>query len=82
VRLPILLATLLAGAGCGGDMVCIQWSEAEGTCPSRKDAIKFMAPPCDEPITSIDSEGDFDGVSCCYDVTKKKLDACEGQFQE
>ena len=72
-----VLMSSFAVAGCGKDVVCIQWGENEGACPSREDARDFMAPPCDEPITSIDSDGEYDEGACCYEVTKEKLDYCE-----
>lgn len=81
VRWVVLGALAVGALGCG-DQACIQWSEAEGACPSRKEAIRFMAPPCDEPIVSIDSDGEFDGQACCYDVTKDSRDGCSGQAIE
>ena len=61
--------------GCGGDQACIQWGEDEGPCPPKDQAIRFMAPTCDVRLT-IESEGDYDGVTCCYDVNKEQLEGC------
>ena len=68
---------MLALTGCEGDMVCIQWTEQEGECPAREDALAYIQPPCDEPIESIDSDGEFDGQSCCYEMTKGEENTCD-----
>jgi len=70
-----MYASLSGAVGCGSDMACIQWSESEGACPAKGEAIKFMAPSCDQRLT-VESEGEYDGVTCCYDVTKQKLEGC------
>lgn len=60
--------------GCA-DRACFQWSETEGACPNRQEALSFMPSlDCvnftdDEQVLSVDSEGDFEGDVCCYDVT-------------
>ncbi|KYF96791.1 hypothetical protein BE20_55975 [Sorangium cellulosum] len=60
--------SLVAG-GCG-KRACFHWTELEGACPSSDDAYVFFENPgCLSSIESIDSEGDFDGELCCYDVT-------------
>jgi hypothetical protein len=63
-------AVLLAGsAGCG-KRACFHWTELEGACPSSDEArVFFENPGCLSAVESIDSEGDFDGELCCYDVT-------------
>ena len=64
------LAAALAMTGCKGDHACIQWSEQDGACPARADALDYLLPPCDDPIESVDSEPEFDGQACCYEITK------------
>lgn len=63
-------ALLVAGsAGCG-KRACFHWTELEGACPSSDEArVFFENPGCVSSIESIDSEADFDGELCCYDVT-------------
>ena len=76
----LLWATLLAplgSAGCQGDIACIQWSEQQGACPSREDALDYLLPRCEDPIDSVDSEGELDGQECCYEVTKGEGDTCD-----
>lgn len=70
---PLILAlvfpALLLSAGCG-KRACFHWTELEGACPSSEDAYVFFENPgCLSSIESIDSEADFDGELCCYDVT-------------
>jgi hypothetical protein len=65
-------AALLA-AGCT-DRACLQWTSQDGPCPSRDAALAFMGGnnACAAgKVTSVDSEGEFDGQACCYDVTEK-----------
>lgn len=67
-----LLPAALALAGCS-DQACIQWSEAEGACPAGDVAREYMGAggsTCGK-VVSVDSEGDFDGTACCYDVTER-----------
>jgi hypothetical protein len=70
-------ASLLGQIGCT-DQACIQWAESEGPCPPMSEAIKYMVPSSDctgqSGVISVDSEGDFDGQACCYDVTKRDDD--------
>src|SRR5687768_617599 len=71
---PLLVAALALG-GCS-DQACIQWSEAEGVCPARGEAIEYMGAGgagCGI-VVSVDSEGEFDGQACCYDVTERDDD--------
>ncbi|WP_437496566.1 hypothetical protein [Sorangium sp. So ce1099] len=64
-----LVAPALLSSGCG-KRACFHWSELEGACPSSEEArVFFDNPGCLSAIESIDSEGDFDGELCCYDVT-------------
>ena len=72
LALSSLLVASLALGGCS-DQACIQWSEAEGACPAQDDAMDYMGgggSACGLVI-SVDSEGDFDGEACCYDVTER-----------
>ncbi|WP_437805032.1 hypothetical protein [Sorangium sp. So ce1078] len=67
--LALVAPALLLSAGCG-KRACFHWTELEGTCPSSEDAyVFFRNPGCLSSIESIDSEADFDGELCCYDVT-------------
>jgi hypothetical protein len=75
VGLLVLYGSVSGSIGCGGDQACIQWGEDEGPCPPKAEAIRFMAPTCDVRLT-IESEGDYDGVTCCYDVIKEQLEGC------
>jgi len=72
--LALPLVVVMSSSGCT-DQACIQWSEEEGPCPPRSEAIKFMIPAtnCNSggKVVSVDSEGDFDGQACCYDVTNR-----------
>ena len=79
MRSALVIASLLAGAlaGCQGDTACVQWSEAEGPCPSRAEALALIAPTCEAPIESIDSDGEIDGDACCYEVTHADDSACD-----
>lgn len=74
-----LVSIALAGAllipvsstGCGPSKACFYWTEAEGACPSQKDALAFFQGSfCQSEIASVDSEGTFDEDVCCYDVTE------------
>jgi hypothetical protein len=73
---PFLLLALacalpLASTGCA-QRACFFWTEAEGECPSQNEAIDFFTNSnCDSPIESVDSEAEFDGEMCCYDVTER-----------
>ncbi|WP_438037113.1 hypothetical protein [Sorangium sp. So ce204] len=63
-------ALFLAGAAGCGKRACFHWTALEGACPSSDEArVFFENPGCVSSIDSIDSEGDFDGELCCYDVT-------------
>jgi len=77
------LASALLG-GCA-DRACVQWSEQEGACPSQREALSFMPildcvaafngqPDDGDSVLSVDSEGDFEGDVCCYDVTFARPD--------
>jgi hypothetical protein len=72
-RALLLLATAalaLATAGCG-KIGCFQWTEAEGACPAQDEALAYFGGgQCGSAIESVDSEGEFDGQYCCYDITK------------
>ena len=78
--LPLLSLALLtglflstSGTGCGANQACFYWTQAEGSCPSQKEALDFFQGNnqfCQSGVTSVDSEGTFDGDVCCYDVTE------------
>lgn len=77
LQLAALLAPFTA-AGCQ-DRACIQWSEAEGACPSQTEALTFMTPAfCGGNVRSVDSEGQYDGGACCYDVTERSDNSSYG----
>jgi hypothetical protein len=71
VPLFIAAALALATVGCG-KIGCFAWTKAEGACPSQDEALEFFGnPQCGGPIESVDSEAEFDGQYCCYDITKR-----------
>ena len=72
-----IFAVALASAGCEGDTACIQWSERDGDCPARDEALDYMQPRCEDPIESVDSDGEFDGQACCYEITKSEEPTCD-----
>ncbi|MGK4001230.1 hypothetical protein WMF31_01295 [Sorangium sp. So ce1036] len=64
----------LAGAGCG-KVGCFEWTEHEGACPSQDEALAYFgSTACDGEVASVDSEPEFDGDYCCYDITKRDYD--------
>ena len=77
------VALLAATPGCE-DTACIQWTQAEydrSGCPPQDEAKAYMTVPTDpligtdcNTVISVDSEGEFDGQVCCYDVTRKERD--------
>jgi hypothetical protein len=81
MRRPAKLCALLLSfvgllGGCDGDSACVQWSETEGPCPSRADALALIGSSCEDPIASIDSDGELDGDACCYEVTRAEGSSC------
>ena len=70
-----LIAALPLAAGCS-KRACFQWSELEGSCPSQEEAeLFFQGPPgCEDAVRSVDSEPEFDGELCCYDITTSDAD--------
>ncbi|MDC3956502.1 hypothetical protein [Polyangium jinanense] len=76
--LPLLSLALATGllltvssSGCGTDRACFYWTELEGSCPSQGEALDFFQGDfCSSSISSVDSEGAFEGDTCCYDVTE------------
>lgn len=78
LSLAVLVTAL---SGCG-DTACFQWGAEEGACPAQVDAKTFMTPQnplggdaCNS-VLSVDSDGEFDGTSCCYDVTETENQYC------
>jgi hypothetical protein len=67
------LSAALAPALAGCDKrACFAWTELEGACPSQEEAIDFFeGSGCSGEIMSVDSEPDYDGELCCYEVTKR-----------
>jgi hypothetical protein len=64
----------LGSSGCS-QQACFFWTKAEGPCPSQAEALQFLASNnCDSPIESVDSEAEYDGELCCYDVTERGSD--------
>jgi hypothetical protein len=65
------LALALATAGC--DKVgCFDWTEIEGECPSQEEALAYFGGDvCGGEVKSVDSEPEYDGDYCCYDITKR-----------
>jgi hypothetical protein len=71
------VALALGGVGCG-KVGCFEWTEAEGACPSQDEALTyFNSPQCSGNVESVDSEPDFNGDYCCYDITKRENDYYE-----
>jgi hypothetical protein len=70
VTFALITALPLAAAGCS-KRACFAWTENEGACPSQAEAPVFFAGPpgCPDAVQSVDSEPDYDGELCCYDVT-------------
>ena len=79
VAIHVVAVLAAFASGCGADEACLQWGEADGACPSPEQALDYLDPPCEEPIESVDSEGEFDGQSCCYAITKAEEDTCESK---
>lgn len=75
ILVALIAALPLAVAGCS-KRACFEWSEQEGACPAQDEAMEFFQGPpgCEDAIRSIDSEPDFDGELCCYDVTNGDSD--------
>jgi hypothetical protein len=75
---PLLVFALafalpLGASGCG-KQACFFWTKAEGACPSQDEAINFFNDQnCASSIESVDSEPEFDGELCCYDVTENDI---------
>ncbi|WP_437316007.1 hypothetical protein [Sorangium sp. So ce385] len=69
------LAVSLATTGC--DKVgCFEWTKYEGACPSQEEALEYFGgATCGSEVKSVDSEPEFDGDYCCYDITKRTDDA-------
>jgi hypothetical protein len=66
-----LLAALATSPGCT-DMACLEWSDERGSCPSKEEALKrFGGQSCIGNIKEVNSEAEYDGTACCYDVTKR-----------
>lgn len=62
-------------ASCGTDQACFYFTDVEyevdNSCPDREEALNFFRGDfCSTPITAVDSDGTFDGSTCCYDVTQ------------
>ena len=77
-RLAMLVVLLSVAplAACDGDSACVEWSEDEGACPSRADALALIAASCEDPIESIDSDAEREGDACCYAVTRVGASNC------
>lgn len=77
VVLTLAVLTLAVGnAGCGKvgcfEYTEIEYEEAGGTCPSQDEAVDYFGGRgCSSDVVSVDSEGEFNGNYCCYDITKR-----------
>ncbi|AUX47951.1 hypothetical protein SOCE26_094770 [Sorangium cellulosum] len=68
------LALAVASAGCS-KVGCFEWTEIEGECPSQEEALAYFGSQCDGgEVESVDSEPEYDGAYCCYDITKRDGD--------
>ncbi|WP_437504683.1 hypothetical protein [Sorangium sp. So ce1099] len=66
-----VLSLAVATAGCG-KVGCFEWTELEGACPSQEEALDYFgSDDCQGEIESVDSEPEYDGDYCCYDITKR-----------
>ncbi len=65
--LALLATTVGVLSGCA-EQACFAWSQAEGACPARADALQFF---CAESVGSVESEGVAQDGLCCYDVIKR-----------
>jgi len=71
----LVLGVLSAGSvNCGSDQACFYFTQIEydiaNSCPTRENALAFFkGNTCSTPVTSVDSDGIFDGTTCCYDVS-------------
>ncbi|XYH96811.1 hypothetical protein ACMHYB_55060 [Sorangium sp. So ce1128] len=66
-----VLSLAVATAGCG-KVGCFEWTELEGACPSQEEApAYFGSDSCQGEVESVDSEPEYDGDYCCYDITKR-----------
>ncbi len=75
--LTLIAFALLSGGStsCGSDQACIYFGQPEydegKSCPSRQEALTFFQGDfCSTPITAVESDGTFDGTTCCYDVSE------------
>lgn len=75
--LTLLVCVLLTSgiASCGSDNACFYFTKVEydigNKCPSRQEALAFFqGSTCSSPIVSVDSDGEFDGSTCCYAVSE------------
>ena len=75
--LTLIGLALISGGStsCGSDQACFYFTDVEyeltGTCPSRDEALTFFRGDfCSTPIITVESDGTFDGSTCCYDVTE------------
>jgi hypothetical protein len=70
IGLGIAVVLPFVTASCS-KKACFQWTRAEGACPSQEEALAYFEgpPECGTDILSVDSEADFDGELCCYDVS-------------
>lgn len=73
--LPLAAMVLaIAGAGCG-KVGCFEWTVHEGECPSQEEALAYFgSTECSGEVASVDSEPEYDGKYCCYDITKRDYD--------
>jgi hypothetical protein len=87
-RIPAPLVVFLltfalpfAGGGCT-KQACLFWTEADGACPSQDEAITFFDDEgCASTVESVDSEPEYDGELCCYDVTERSGDSTCGGLE-
>lgn len=70
------LAMLSSGStSCGSDKACFYFTQIEydidNSCPSSEEALAFFQGDfCSTNIIAVDSDGEFDGETCCYEVTE------------
>jgi hypothetical protein len=75
ILLTLALVLPMLKIGCVGrvstNRKCFAWTKAEGACPAQTEAIDFFSGDgsCPPPVQSVESEGEFLGDRCCYEVT-------------
>src|SRR5262245_27836137 len=73
-QLLTILCMALLLTSCNDKVGCFAWTEAEGTCPPQEEALEYFG-SCNTEVESVDSEAEYDGQYCCYEITKYPVDS-------